>query len=130
MGAWTKGRLSSGARRHCHHIDPIPRIRGHVHGALPQYDARRQRDAPPLRGRTRIHPDGYPESHAAGGQIYRNGSAAGSVHEMIRRASQMMIPMLLGCARLCTAASWGSHYFPNVPLTTQEGKTVRFYDDL
>ena len=25
---------------------------------------------------------------------------------------------------------WGADYFPNVPLVTQEGKTVRFYDDL
>jgi protein SCO1/2 len=27
-------------------------------------------------------------------------------------------------------ATWGANYFPNVPLTTQEGRTVRFYDDL
>lgn len=25
---------------------------------------------------------------------------------------------------------WGAGYFPNVPLVTQDGKTVRFYDDL
>lgn len=25
---------------------------------------------------------------------------------------------------------WGASYFPNVPLVTHEGKTVRFYDDL
>jgi protein SCO1/2 len=25
---------------------------------------------------------------------------------------------------------WGANYFPNVVLTTQDGKTVRFYDDL
>jgi protein SCO1/2 len=25
---------------------------------------------------------------------------------------------------------WGVNYFPNVPLITQDGKTVRFYDDL
>ena len=28
------------------------------------------------------------------------------------------------------AAPWGAEYFPNVPVTTQDGKTVRFYDDL
>ncbi len=28
------------------------------------------------------------------------------------------------------ASPWGADYFPNVPLTTQDGKTVRFYDDL
>lgn len=27
-------------------------------------------------------------------------------------------------------ARWGANYFPNVPLTTQDGKTVHFYDDL
>lgn len=25
---------------------------------------------------------------------------------------------------------WGADYFPNVELTTQDGKTVHFYDDL
>jgi protein SCO1/2 len=25
---------------------------------------------------------------------------------------------------------WGANYFPNVPLTTQDGKTVHLYDDL
>ena len=25
---------------------------------------------------------------------------------------------------------WGANYFPNVPLTTQDGKVVHFYDDL
>jgi protein SCO1/2 len=28
------------------------------------------------------------------------------------------------------ATPWGADYFPNVPVTTQDGKTVRFYDDL
>ncbi len=29
-----------------------------------------------------------------------------------------------------SAATWGADYFPNSTLTTQDGKTVRFYDDL
>lgn len=29
-----------------------------------------------------------------------------------------------------TATPWGADYFPNVPVTTQDGKTLRFYDDL
>jgi protein SCO1/2 len=29
-----------------------------------------------------------------------------------------------------SAANWGANYFPNIPLTTQDGKTVHFYDDL
>jgi protein SCO1/2 len=28
------------------------------------------------------------------------------------------------------ANRWGANYFPNVPLVTQDGRTVRFYDDL
>ena len=28
------------------------------------------------------------------------------------------------------ASPWGANYFPNVPLTTHEGKTVRFFDDV
>jgi len=28
------------------------------------------------------------------------------------------------------AATWGANYFPNIPLITQDGKTVHFYDDL
>lgn len=26
--------------------------------------------------------------------------------------------------------NWGGHYFPNLPLVTQDGESVRFYDDL
>jgi protein SCO1/2 len=29
-----------------------------------------------------------------------------------------------------SAVTWGANYFPNIPLTTQDGKTVHFYDDL
>lgn len=29
-----------------------------------------------------------------------------------------------------TGTRWGANYFPNVTLMTQDGKTVRFYDDL
>ena len=25
---------------------------------------------------------------------------------------------------------WGANYFPNVPLITQDGKTIHFYDDM
>jgi copper(I)-binding protein/cytochrome oxidase Cu insertion factor (SCO1/SenC/PrrC family) len=31
---------------------------------------------------------------------------------------------------LSIAATWGADYFPNIPLTTHDGKTVRFFDDL
>lgn len=33
-------------------------------------------------------------------------------------------------AASASAAAWGETYFPNVPLVTQDGKAVRFYDDL
>lgn len=33
-------------------------------------------------------------------------------------------------SRPVAARRYGANYFPNVPLTTQDGKTVRFYDDL
>ena len=43
------------------------------------------------------------------------------------------------CGTGCTCAvfrrwqndsRWGANYFPNVELTTQDGKVVHFYDDL
>ncbi|HKC55277.1 MAG TPA: SCO family protein, partial [Vicinamibacterales bacterium] len=38
---------------------------------------------------------------------------------------------LLASVRVSTDNSrWGANYFPNVTLTTQEGRSVRFYDDL
>jgi protein SCO1/2 len=33
-------------------------------------------------------------------------------------------------AAASTDSPWGANYFPNVPLVTQDGKKVRFYDDL
>ena len=39
------------------------------------------------------------------------------------------VAALLGPAA-AFAGPWGADYFPNVPLTTQDGKVVRFYDDL
>ena len=37
---------------------------------------------------------------------------------------------VLAHAGAARANPWGADYFPNVPLTTQDGKVVRFYDDL
>jgi len=37
---------------------------------------------------------------------------------------------LLGPRPAAAGGSWGADYFPNVPLITQDGKVVRFYDDL
>jgi protein SCO1/2 len=38
--------------------------------------------------------------------------------------------LLLLQAGPAPAVTWGANYFPNVPLTSQNGTTVRFYDDL
>ena len=40
-------------------------------------------------------------------------------------ATSLFLPLLRAAA-----ADWHGNYFPNVPLTTQDGKTVHFYDDL
>lgn len=37
---------------------------------------------------------------------------------------------LLWIGPALSAERWGADYFPNVPLVTQDGKRVRFYDDL
>ena len=38
-----------------------------------------------------------------------------------------MASLMAGTA---SAARWGKNYFPNLPVLTQDGKTLRFYDDL
>ena len=45
------------------------------------------------------------------------------------------VAVVFAMAAVCSAAAaqdgrWGADYFPNVALTTHEGKAVRFYDDL
>jgi protein SCO1/2 len=37
---------------------------------------------------------------------------------------------LLSGAAFASSAPWGADYFPNVPLVTQDGEQVRFFDDL
>jgi protein SCO1/2 len=38
--------------------------------------------------------------------------------------------LALGSSAASAGNKWGADYFPNVTLTTQDGKEVRFYDDL
>jgi protein SCO1 len=38
--------------------------------------------------------------------------------------------LLLGSAAAVAGGPWGAQYFPNVPLTTQDGTVVHLYDDL
>src|ERR1051326_1438904 len=46
--------------------------------------------------------------------------------------TRLIIALLLitTFSRAADNSRWGANYFPNVPLTTQDGKTVRFYDDV
>jgi len=50
----------------------------------------------------------------------------------LRLASTLVAAAAVFCAspRAVADQLWGRDYFPNVPLITQAGKTVRFYDDL
>jgi protein SCO1/2 len=38
--------------------------------------------------------------------------------------------VLLLAATAASAARWGADYFPNVPVQAQDGRTLRFYDDV
>jgi protein SCO1/2 len=42
----------------------------------------------------------------------------------------MLAAALLIPVQPAATAEWGANYFPNLPFTTQDGKTVHFYDDL
>jgi protein SCO1 len=58
------------------------------------------------------------------------------VRARTRTGAVALAGLLTGVAALYAAPAaiaagrWGSDYFPNVPLVTQDGKIVRFYDDL
>ncbi len=45
-------------------------------------------------------------------------------------AAMLTGAVLLGSATAVAGGPWGAEYFPNVPLTTQDGTVVHFYDDL
>lgn len=52
------------------------------------------------------------------------------------RARILAVALLSGATALllpraaAAGGAWGADYFPNVPLTTQDGKVLHFYDDL
>ena len=51
----------------------------------------------------------------------------------VPRASLLLaaaVAVLGAAPTLPAGPTWGADYFPNVPLVTQTGRTVRFYDDL
>jgi protein SCO1/2 len=45
-------------------------------------------------------------------------------------AAALLVGAAAAAAPAFAANRWGADYFPNVALTTQDGKTVRFYEDL
>jgi protein SCO1/2 len=59
-----------------------------------------------------------------------------STHLTAAAALLLTLAILAPIDHACGEASaakisrWGADYFPNVPLTTQDGTTVQFYDDL
>lgn len=54
---------------------------------------------------------------------------SGAMHKYFRVAAFALF-VIGNIASFSAMARWGANYFPNVPLTTHDGKTVRFFDDL
>jgi protein SCO1 len=50
--------------------------------------------------------------------------------DFARTAAAVATACALAPAAARADARWGADYFPNVPLTTQDGKTVRLWDDV
>ena len=49
---------------------------------------------------------------------------------IIRQALAALVALLLTYSGATASSPWGAGYFPNTELVTQDGKTVRFFDDL
>lgn len=55
------------------------------------------------------------------------------IERVVRFAGALLavsLSVMLAGAAWAADSPWGADYFPNVPLVTQDGKTVMFYDDL
>jgi len=68
---------------------------------------------------------------------HRRHDVLARLRETLRHAVAVVVAGLVGLVGLAGLAAsaqaqtpWGADYFPNVPLKTQDGRTVRFYDDL
>ncbi len=48
----------------------------------------------------------------------------------MRQIILVAVAMILICTTTAVSEPWGEEYFPNVPLVTQDGESVRFFDDL
>ena len=53
-----------------------------------------------------------------------------AVHSRVAGFAAVVALCLAAAAPAAAQSRWGADYFPNVTLTTHEGKTVRFYEDL
>lgn len=55
-------------------------------------------------------------------------------HEHTRAIAALLlligIVSILGSSAAAESSRWGADYFPNLPLVTQDGETIHFYDDV
>src|SRR3954463_11298101 len=73
--------------------------------------------------------------HRSARRSCRRIRASSEGEAMMAGRISIAIAVLLAGATLSgmqaqSGSPWGAEYFPNVPLVTQDGKTVHFYDDL
>jgi len=61
-------------------------------------------------------------------KTHRSSAAHARISRLFATLLAMALVLWTGCA--VAANRWGADYFPNVPLVAQDGRTVRFYDDL
>src|SRR5262245_25938372 len=92
----------------------------------------------PPSGRICSDREAPPEARFSGLKCNRPGAPAlasrravgGGSMRRFSLASVLAVTALLSGALAAQAAGWGKEYVPNVPVVTQDGKTLNFYDDL
>src|SRR5215510_8513901 len=52
------------------------------------------------------------------------------IHRLAAAAGVSAAAFFVSGASIAQTRPWGEGYIPNLPVVTQDGKTVRFYDDL
>lgn len=70
------------------------------------------------------------QSHAP--ELHQASSAASTVEEQKDSSKDNSKEITMEKVKIAAPGQpqWGRNYFPNVPLITQDGETVRFFDDL
>ena len=66
---------------------------------------------------------------------HRHWRWGNGMQRVLRSASVAFVALTLSALAVAgadgaSAARWGKDYFPNVKVVTQDGKTLKFYDDL